>query len=175
MSPVKFYHVSLELDYIISLFEPRVPVSIMEHEDEVTPRICISSSIDGCLSAVPWGGANLWEYMEMNLYEECEDENIYVRVYEFEIDANNSYLISPEKLWESDLVRDAICNREYWYIGELIPNDTYVIAISDWHTDTQDVLSYEDELAIQSGADYEDVWSGGVVTTVSNVKYNIVG
>lgn len=47
----KLYHIS-EKNQDGNTFEPRVPVNFMtnaEYEDSTTPRVCFSTSIDGCL------------------------------------------------------------------------------------------------------------------------------
>lgn len=49
------YHVCFAEFSEGDIFSPRVPDIRGAHEDNTTPRICLSSSISGCISAVPWG------------------------------------------------------------------------------------------------------------------------
>ena len=47
----KIYHISEE-DQTGNIFTPRLPINFMtdnQYEDDTTPRVCFSESIDGCL------------------------------------------------------------------------------------------------------------------------------
>lgn len=62
---MKLYHVDLCRKEIINLFNPRIPSHTLDDENTDIPRICVSSSIEGALGSVPWGGRNM-----------CKKENI---------------------------------------------------------------------------------------------------
>lgn len=169
---MKLYHISKEIEKIHDVFIPRVPSDIMHMENEVIPRVCLSSTIEGCLGAVPWGGINLDELGRRSLtenvtYDELEItpwdkptsdyDNIYFRVYEFDIDENDSNLMTPEEIWEAGYVDDAVAHREFWYQDSCNPTDTYVVALVYYSEGVVDLLSYEDQLRLDAGEDYEDV------------------
>lgn len=169
--PKKLYHVSRNLG-IIDEFEPRIPMEVANGEDETIGRICVSSSLEGCFSSAPWGG-NMLEY---TLYDEDADE-VYreFRVYEF--DTSNILsgdIVTPEELWYCNYVSDAIYKGEHWILESVPYTNTYVIAITDWEQESQDMLTYSDNLAIENGEDFSDVWDGECTTVITSVTYKIL-
>ena len=98
------YHVSYNtekaLDYT---FIPRVPESIAFDEDDQIKRICFADSIKNCIIA-----------KEGRLMQGARD----IIVYKYEVDEENSNIISWKKLYEDGLVNDASLTHEYWYVGE---------------------------------------------------------
>lgn len=110
---MKFYHIELATEKIIQKFIPRIPNEILENEDITTPRICVSTSLEGCLNAVPWGRLN-FDYIPM-----CQP----IRVYEFD---ENDYISSLE-LFSSNKVEDAMLTGECWLLQESVPINSYII------------------------------------------------
>lgn len=96
------YHVSY--DKPTRLFTPRVPeINKCSGENHSIPRICLSESPALCTQAIytsayPAVGKEFW-------------------LYEFLLPLNK--LITPEELYSSGKVPDALENREYWYCKEL--------------------------------------------------------
>ena len=95
---MKLYHVNLEVGNIIKEFDPKIPLIRLRDGSEnfSIPRICLSASLNGCLSAVYWGGASFED-----IFIDC-DLSVPIRVYEFDtddIDDNN--LVTPEYLYKS--------------------------------------------------------------------------
>lgn len=96
------YHVSY--DKPTRLFTPRVPeINKCSGENHSIPRICLSESPALCTQAIytsayPAVGKEFW-------------------LYEFLLPLNK--LITPEELYSSGKVPDALENREYWYCEEL--------------------------------------------------------
>lgn len=81
--PFKLYHLS-EQNYDGKVFEPR-PMEkfrVMEGEDWKVPRICVSDSIDGAVSALldsvtmPYG-KRLWVHVPENLIDLFKQNKVY--------------------------------------------------------------------------------------------------
>ena len=169
---MKLYHVNLEVGNIIKEFDPKIPLIRLRDGSEnfSIPRICLSASLNGCLSAVYWGGASFED-----IFIDC-DLSVPIRVYEFDtddIDDNN--LVTPEYLYKSDEVRDAMINQEYWVINQnLKPRKTYVIKISDYDESCEDDISYEDLEYCNNNEDEDiEAYIDGIFTTIQ-ATYKIV-
>jgi len=128
-----FYHLSL---VPVDEFIPGVPTYRRPEEDGTMKRICLSDSIENCLSAVSWFGSSS---APEDIMTEVGSKIIFV--YEFEIEEN--LLKTPEEVYIIGNVCDAILNQEYWYIGEenLIPKNAYSISIIDYFEEEHTVLS----------------------------------
>lgn len=163
------YHISLDTG-IINAFIPRVPEELMVGENECTPRICVASNLEGCLSSAPWGGVRLEDTMVEN---EDEDEfSRIMRVYEFDTtNIPESSILTPRELYHSGDVPDAIYKNEHWILEPVNPVNTYLIELYEFEESNEDVLSYEDDMAIEDGACYDDVWDGSVTTVIENIRY----
>lgn len=99
------YHVSFGLQEIEKLFTPKVPESCatIHGEDTETPRICFSLSIAKCIQAT-----------------ECLPAvGEPITVYKLEVEPNDGNLMSPNDLYSSGKVPDALENQEYWYLKEV--------------------------------------------------------
>ena len=160
---MKLYNVNLEVGNIIKKFEPKIPLIRLRDgsEDSLVPRICLSSSLNGCLSAVYWGGASFEDIViDYGI-------SVPIRVYEFDTDdIENNNLITPEYLYKSDKVRDAMINQEYWVINQTLkPRKTYVIKINNYKEGCEDDISYEDlEYCNNNDEDIEDYINGVFIT-----------
>lgn len=91
------YHVSFS-EVPPTEFTPRVPDIPDTGEDNVTPRICLSSSVAGAVQAIytsiyPHAGMEFWLY-EFHLPDEV--------------------LLTPQELYDTKKVPDALENQEYW-------------------------------------------------------------
>lgn len=105
LMPLKLYHVTLDTSEPINkLFVPRVPKSIGSGENDETPRICFSDSIEKCMQAIR---ANV-------------DPGTIIRVYTAYIPFNDTNLIHPINLKFQFGVPDALENNEYWYTKPII-------------------------------------------------------
>lgn len=160
------FHVSLENE-IIEKFTPRVPDKRAYLEDGSTPRICLSTSIDGCLSAVVWGGCKLHSVVE---------SSTKIRVYEFnDEDILQGNLIGSIELYQSGKVVDADETGEVWVINqELIPFKSYLIEITDYEGDEEEIISYENlKHCDETGESIYDFIETTVVI-ISEVEYKII-
>lgn len=169
---MKLYHASLNLDYI-PMFYPRVPEDRHFAEDNSIPRICLSSSIEGCLSAAPWGGSNFDIRIDIG-----NNSSKLIRIYEFDTKfIKKRNILTPTYLYKNDLVRDAVINNEYWVINQNIePSDSYLIKVTCYDNNYVEddveykyVKMYEDNL-IDTLEDYVE----GAFTVIKDVEYVIV-
>lgn len=170
----KLYHVSFCCD-IVDTFEPRVPSNRHNEEDSKIGRVCLSDSIEGCLTAVPNGGMRLEEIF-------WEGGSSLIRIYEFDIkDIEYKNIIPPEYLYQKDLVRDANITREHWVVNKsLTPSKTYLIKLHNYDEGSSDDISYGDYiegvLAENEGRrdfSWEEVINGSFVE-ILNIKYEVV-
>lgn len=105
---------------------PYVPYSAAEDEDRKTDRVCFADSIENCIAAI--GSCN------RNLHTDCL---IAVR-YVDEKSLDPSKIVTPQELFDTGRVPDALENHEYWYLGEVrvereiykIKNYTFEYAIA---------------------------------------------
>lgn len=170
----KLYRVSFKADKT-KKFCPQIPKHRHIDEDSITNRICLSSSIEGCLSASPYGG----EFLEEILWG---NSSFLVRVYEFNVEnINIKNIIPPEYLYQQDLVRDAHINNEYWIVNQnLTPSRSYFIKILHYNTTYPDDISYEDYIKgfkLEEKGDGVFEWSdiiSGHLIAIYGVEYEIV-
>lgn len=134
----KLYHVSNDCD-VINKFNPRIPTNRIDEEDHQTPRICLSSSLEGCFTATDWGGINF-----SNHFWDCNNTFLF-RVYEFNIaDLDLERLLPSDYLYAEGLVDDANHTDEYWYLDDIEPSKTYLIEVNNYNEAVCDLISCED-------------------------------
>ena len=151
------YNVQFPEEAVVGEFIPQVPCVRARHEDDKVKRICLSSSISGCISAVPWGGID-FENKFLNMSKII---SYPIKVYEFDTeDILEGNLIEPNELYENDLVRDALINEEHWVINQsLTPRRSYYIVVKDFVEEVYDCISYKDSVEVdrleREGVDYD--------------------
>lgn len=161
----KYYHISLDIENVVSEFQPQVPSAIHEFEDGTIKRICLSDSIDGCLSGVPFGGRKLegmtaeFQGMLEDAYPDVDhsfDYSLPFRVYEFDLrKVKKKNFYSTERLLNDGLVLDADTSGEVWVVEEnLVPTDTYVVLLTEFMEEPGDVFSQKYH---QAGGDVDDI------------------
>lgn len=168
-----FYHLTLDLNSADDkVFTPRIPNEkiVTIGEDLSTPRICVSSTIEGCLSSAPWGGSSLEDIILLN---DCSQ---LIKVYEFNSDdIAPENLISPKELYQSDKVRDAEITNEHWVINQNLRScRSYLIQIKKYNITYPDSIPYsllknfnEEE------DDYEDIIDG-YFSEIIDLEYDII-
>lgn len=136
---MKLYHVSRDVKFS-PYFEPRIPsLKDESKENRVIPRICFSTTLEGCFSAIP--GAEALDHLLL------EQRNTF-RVYEIETD---NYEISEDDIVLTDVidengwVHDAYLNDECWITKPFcIKNeDSYVVLIQTYSEEDSDCVSFE--------------------------------
>lgn len=94
------------------MFFPEIPHAIMKGENQDIERICLSESIEGCLTSIGWKRLDcaFQDYMNEDV------EGLRIVILKFDINKlDKKYLRSPEELDEKKYVPDAYITREWWY------------------------------------------------------------
>lgn len=116
-SIITFYHVSFDLCNKSYMFFPRIPESAGDGEDKITERICLSSSVEGCMKAIGPCDRNLGV-----------GSKFILRTIAMEYP--NPNLICPGTLYESGRVPDALETNEYWCLYPLIFGNVFECEIT---------------------------------------------
>lgn len=143
---MKFYHISLDIFSDIKEFIPRIPIHRMKKEDETIPRVCISTSIENCLCAVPWGHLSFLhqyfircktEYKDKKYKEIPFKQGFPIIVYEFDSkDLLNKKLFDSNYLVKERLVPDAGHTKEHWVLDAISPSKKYYVMVKDENMQT---------------------------------------
>lgn len=122
------YHITQKLLQEPS-FTPRIPKNRIQGEDDSIERVCVSDSIEGCLSSMPRGGKNLHETIDAT-------NGVYrlFRINTEKLGIEEENILTPETLYNRNLVIDSILTGEYWITSPFkVPNeDVLYIHISDF-------------------------------------------
>jgi len=134
------YHISLKFWRKIEMFSPRIPKGCLNgvNENNTIPRICLSDSVENCLTAASWGGSNL-----INDPPYKENELIAIaRIYKFDCrKIKRKNLLLPCQI--KKYVPDSLISHEHWVINQNIsPKKSYVIILRDFFFDIK-ILEYE--------------------------------
>ncbi|MFW5962305.1 MAG: hypothetical protein ACOCQR_01700 [bacterium] len=135
-------------------FYPQVPRSIMDNEEKDIERVCVSTTIEGCLTAMPNGGSKLdcfiQELLEFNrnsyLMSGFKDENIpdfkLFKIDTEKIGISQENIINYETLYKKNYVRDAYWTEECWITEKFsVPDeDISYIKIEDWQEEEFDMI-----------------------------------
>lgn len=137
-----YYHVSMEHEQEIEEFIPRIPKHRIENENDTHERICVSTTIKGCIKAAP----SIWYYMYQSQFMECfspyddmdklttlldHDEQVgyLVKVYEF--DLKEDEVIHSHILKKKGWVPDANKTDEHWITKQVKPNRSYYLLLQN--------------------------------------------
>lgn len=132
---MEFYHViwgshSLDLSKPIS---PRVPNNTMNGEDKSIGRICVSTSLDDCLTGL--GPVNIGlHYLSENLRQhdnkiELTDVTLPFTVAKFNMDRGDPSVMLPGKV--AKYVPDAFLSQECWITNPTIPEEALNLWLID--------------------------------------------
>ena len=69
---MKYYFATKEWLGLKNVLYPRVPLTAGDCDDQTTPRICVSQSIEGCLIGI---GTTIFEDNEINIYS-CRTSDV---------------------------------------------------------------------------------------------------
>ena len=129
------YHISLKCWERIEIFSPRIPRGCLNgvEENDTIPRICLSDSLDNCLTAVSWGGLNLIKdppYKGNNFLA-------VARLYEFDKEnIKKENLLMPYQI--AEYVPDSLISNEYWVINQnIFPEKSSIIVLRDFFFDVE--------------------------------------
>lgn len=134
---MKFYNIAYNTEYLIEEFYTKIPENPMLGEDTTTKRVCVSTSLSGCLTAVPW--QDDLEYLSSN--------ELPVRVYEFEINFNDfkkrGTIYTPDFLYKFGLVDDALETQEHWILENIKPTKSYEIILNEYQSDIYAIIPFD--------------------------------
>lgn len=118
----RLFHVQHISEPVVSKFIPRIPLERMLFEDDVLPRICLSSTIQGAIK----GSQVLYRNYVKDFCHSIK--GMYLRVYTFNEDQmDSSYLLKPEEI-QGD-VMDSMFTKEHWYLQELVPMEYFYVFV----------------------------------------------
>lgn len=109
-----YYHVSLKR-LKNKIFRPRIPKERLTNENDNIPRICVSNSIEGCLTAVKH---NIFE--DVILEEYRTGKKVPIFIYGIKKDSVQ-FVKTPHEI--SIYVQDAVSNSEYWILDKEVQMD----------------------------------------------------
>lgn len=130
------------------MFFPDIPYSIMKGENNDIERICLSESIEGCLTSIGW---NRLDCMFQDYMDE-KTESLRMVVLKFDMDnLAKKYLWSPEELDELGYVPDAYITREWWYELPAKPDEVEIRYLYNYNMENIEYilpkeLRHKDEL-----------------------------
>lgn len=135
-----FYHVSTDLQHD-GTFEPRIPDCRHQSQEDIsTGRISVAPTIEDCLTAIPNGGLYL---EELNM--ERRGYYLIYRIDTEKLGIGEEFIVSPQELYEKDLVRDAGFSNEHWVTKAFTvsdPEDKFLISLKWWEEESEDVLPF---------------------------------
>lgn len=119
------WHVSFEP---IKQFELRVPAHTIKGEDNKTPRICMTESVESCINAMPAGGYALKGLMSLPKSERIIFAYTCLDEYK---------LIEPNELVEKYGVLDAKATTEHWLLEiPKLKEVAFKVYDAKWHKQT---------------------------------------
>lgn len=140
---MKLYHVSTNMAHD-GVFTPGIPHYRMSDEDATIPRICVSDSVDGCLSAMPKRDNDFGELV----YENSGFFKVFVfDTDELSLTAND--VVTSEHLYQNDLVEDAEHTGEHWITVPVKATNQYTLYVLNWEEDAVDSYPYEVERRLE--------------------------
>lgn len=119
----KLFHVQSVFDAIVDEFYPRIPPVKMVLEDDIIPRICLSSTIAGALK-----GMQLFHIPNAQTSYRNGVKGAYIRVYVFD-EYKPEMLVYPSELVAKDYVPDAMFTQEHWYLDFIKPSDIFYVFV----------------------------------------------
>lgn len=139
-----FYHVSTNIHHD-GTFIPRIPQNRHEDENDTIPRVCVSSTIEGCFTAMPNGGYSLdmLNISTSGLY-------LIFRIDTDKLGILPDNIYTSDVLYQRDLVRDADLSDEHWITSSFIvpKEEQTVILLKSWDVEETDLIpAYIHDLA----------------------------
>lgn len=89
------------------ILTPRIPYTAGDGEDKTQERVCFSDSLNRCIEAI--GPCERDMHIGSTFYVRSVDTS----------DMNAESIITPQELFDRELVPDALEIHEYWYLKEI--------------------------------------------------------
>lgn len=114
---IKLYHVSFDkLNAPNKIYNPRIPSSAAGLENKSIPRICLSDSIAGAITSIPDGTSMLSD----DYIEDSTGCSNILYVGNITIGNRDTRLVDHTKIYNSNLVFDALSTHEYWWTSNCL-------------------------------------------------------
>lgn len=143
-----FFHISFDPWTTIHEFTPRIPLQRSYGEDNKIHRVCVSNTIENCLSAAPMTDI----IFEPGGYLETDDLSLYITkdnsgvpFVAYELQADPSFVMHPAEL--SSLVPDALETQEHWIIHPVRPINRRFFLLEDVNTSGEELKLFYSELS----------------------------
>lgn len=153
------------------MFFPDIPYAIMKGENQDIERICMSESIEGCLTSIGW---NRLDCLFQDLMDE-DTEALRVVILKFDTDKlDKKYLRSPEELDEKGYVPDAYITREWWYELPVTPDDVEIKYLYNYTMDNTEYVMPKElrQKAELTDEELEEYVENGIeVTLIENLQW----
>lgn len=174
------YHLSTDLKHDGCLV-PRIPERRRDDECDKVERVCFSSTVEGCFTAIPDGGLG----MKKLIFNHSGTFLLFVVDTEkYQISQDN--LITDTVLYAREDVWDADETAEHWVLQpvNVLPEDRKVVRIKNWSEEDYDITPcFIMELADEKyGGDYlrayTDTFGAGTCEAAIKIKdleYEIIG
>lgn len=153
---IELYHISLD-EKDVDTFIPRIPSNGAGSEDKEIPRVCLSDSVAGAISAIPDG-------MDM-IGEEP------INMYKVRLAINDPMLIGYDTLYNKGLVPDALITHEYWYTAELKIKATPIV-VNSFEDDFKYIADEADRSRIYSGIEQYTTLSESDISLIDKIDIN---
>ena len=129
-----FCHVSTYI-HKDTIFKPRIPFGLDmygHNENDTIDRVCVSSSLEGALRAIPRGGLRIFDWYE--------DNALYFKVFivdTLELNIKEESIYTPKYLKEKGYVHDSELTNEHWILKPFTTPEshTFLININDYEYD----------------------------------------
>ena len=130
--PDKLYFINIPLEdnetennEILVNLKPRIPHNILFGENIEIPRVCLSSSIWGCIDGI--GCQRILDTLDKYATDRV---GVPFHIYEIQIDKlDKEELITPTELFLTNRVQDAWITQEYWYLNEIKLDPPIIIEV----------------------------------------------
>lgn len=144
---MKLYHITRNLGHDGN-FVPTIPKSKGNQEDGEIKRICFSTSIEGCLSSVAYGGQFISDLCGEFWEDSSKIKNQILKVFSInteEYNITDDAIIYPDTLYREHRVDDAEDTKEHWVTVPVSvrPEDSFLITLQDYEAEEVYVPSYE--------------------------------
>lgn len=127
------YNITFREDDATTLV-PTVPYTAAEGEDVCTKRICFADTVPHCIEAISQCSRDLHIGSILRIRSVNTDH------------LDRSSILTPEELFNTSKVPDALQNREYWYLKEVCVtlHKVRVVDFSYYHAIAWKCLKYSD-------------------------------
>lgn len=122
------YHVSIRK---IDEFKLRIPINFLNDENSEIKRICFSRTIEGAISAMPYGFDVMLGLMDLNKRYNIPPI-IYVHMVD-EREIDRQYILKSKVLKKKSFVPDAKINSEVWLLTNNFNYKIKAIQINDFY------------------------------------------